>query len=156
MFSVRLGAAEYMKENFSQVEDFCRIKRGGASKVIANGQTYTDKPDIYEASANFFDFFSYELLTNNPKSVLETKTDIAISDELALKYFGNSLPVGQIITLITGNTKSDYTIKGIFRKPKANTQLHFDMVKFTNESERFAFLLLKKNADPAELENIFG
>lgn len=156
MFSVRLGAAEYMKKNFSQVEDYCRIKRGGASKVIANGQTYTDKPDIYEASANFFDFFSYELLTNNPKSVLETKTDIAISNELALKYFGNSLPVGQIISLITGNTKSDYTIKGIFRKPKANTQLHFDIVKFTNESERFAFLLLKKNTDPAELENIFA
>ncbi len=156
MFSVRLGAAEYMKENFSQTEDFCRIKRGGASKVIANGQTYTDKPDIYETSANFFDFFSYELLTNNPKSVLETKTDIAISDELALKYFGTSLPVGQIITLISGNTKSDYIIKGIFRKPKANTQLHFDIVKFTNESERFAFLLLKKNTDPAELENIFA
>ena len=44
MFSVRLGAAEYMKENFSQVEDFCRIKRAGASKVIVNGQTYSDNP----------------------------------------------------------------------------------------------------------------
>lgn len=156
MFSVRLGAAEYMKENFSQVEDFCRIKRAGASKVIANGQTYLDNPAVYEASANFFDFFSYELLTNNPKSVLETNTDIAISDELALKYFGNSLPLGQVISLINGNTKSDYIIKGIFRKPKANTQLHFDMVKYAKESERFAFLLLKKNADPVELEKIFA
>lgn len=156
MFSVRLGGAEYMKANFSQVEDFCRIKRGGASKVIVNNQTFTDRPDIYEVSANFFDFFSYELLTNNPKTVLETKNDIAISDELALKYFGNSSPVGQIITLIAGGTKSDYIIKGIFRKPKANTQLHFDMVKYANESERYAFLLLKKNTDPTELEKLFS
>ncbi|HEY5124335.1 MAG TPA: ABC transporter permease, partial [Ignavibacteria bacterium] len=155
MFSVRLGAAEYMKANFSQVEDFCRIKRTGASKVIAKGQTYSDNPVVYETSANFFDFFSYELLTNNPNSVLETKKDMVISDELALKYFGNSLPVGQIITLINGNTKSDYIIKGIFKKPRVNTQLDFDMVKYASESERFAFLLLKKNTDPAELENIF-
>jgi putative ABC transport system permease protein len=155
MFSVRLGGAEYMKANFSQVEDFCRIKRGGASKVIANGQTYTDRPDIYEASANFFDFFSYELLTNNPKSVLETKNDITISDELALKYFGNASPIGQLITLIAGGTESDYIIKGIFRKPKANTQLQFDMVKLADESERYAFLLLKKNSDPTELEKLF-
>ena len=41
-------------------------------------------------SANFFDIFSYELLTNNQNSVLETKKDIVISEELALKYFGNS------------------------------------------------------------------
>jgi putative ABC transport system permease protein len=156
MFSVRLGAAEYMKANFSQVEDFCRIKKTGASKVMANGQTYSDNPVVFEASANFFNLFSYELLTNNQNSVLETKKDIAISDELALKYFGNSLPVGQILTLINGNTKSDYIVKGIFKKPKVNTQLHFDMVKYANESERFAFLLLKKNTDPAELENILS
>jgi putative ABC transport system permease protein len=154
MFSTRLGAAEFMKSNFSQVEDFCRIKRAGAPKVLANGQVFSDTPVVFEASANFFTFFTYDLLTNNPASVFESKNDIAISEELAEKYFGNPLPVGQIITLITGDTKSDYTIKGVFRKPQANTQLRFDMVKFTNESERFAYLLLKENSNPAELENI--
>ena len=154
MFSTRLGAAEFMKTNFSQVEDFCRIKRAGASKVMVNGQVFSDRPVVYEASANFFTFFSYDLLTNNPASVLETKKDIAISEELAMKYFGNSLPVGQIITLINGDAKSEYIIKGVFRKPVTKTQLIFDMVKFSNESERFAYLLLKEKADPAELENI--
>jgi putative ABC transport system permease protein len=156
MFSCRIGAAEYMKKNFAQVEDYCRIKSFSVQKVLANGQTYYDKPIVYEASANFFTFFTYKLLTNNPNSVLETKDDIAISDELAIKYFGKSLPIGQIITLISGKTKSDYIIKGIFRKPTANTQLNFDIVKFVNESERFAFLLLKEKTNPAELEKIFA
>jgi len=156
MFSTRLGGAEYMKANFSHVEDFCRIKRTGASKVVADGQTYYENPVVYEASANFFSFFSYDLLTNNPASVLETKSDIVISDELAAKYFGNPLPIGKTITLVSGNKKSDYVIKSVFRKPNVNTQLRFDMVKLANESERFAFLLLKEKSDPADLEKIFA
>jgi putative ABC transport system permease protein len=156
MFSTRLGAPEFMKDNFSQVEDFCRIRRAGVPKVIVNGQTFSDNPEVFDASANFFSFFSYSLITNNPSSVLEAKNDIAISEELAIKYFGDSLPVGQIITLITGNTKNDYIIKGVFRKPETNSQLHFDMVKFNNESERYAFLLLKEKASPAELDKILS
>jgi putative ABC transport system permease protein len=155
MFACRLGGAEYMKENFAQVEDYCRINRIGVQKLIVNGQAYYDKPAVFEASANFFSFFTFKLLTNNPTSVLETKDGIAISDELAIKYFGESLPIGQIITLISGKTKSDFVIKGVFRKPTDNTQLSFDIVKYENESESFAFLLLKPNANPAELEKIF-
>ncbi len=152
----RIGAAEYMKENFAQVEDFCRIKRISIQKVVANGQAYYDKPVVYEASANFFNFFTYKLLTNNPNSALETKADITISEELARKYFDETLPIGQIITLTSGNTTSDYVIKGVFRKPVANTQLRFDMVKFSDETERVAFLLLKEKTDPAELEKILA
>ena len=156
MSQCKIGAAEYMKKNFAQVEDFCRISWIGIQKVMANNQTYYDKPVVYEASANFFTFFTYKLLTNNPNSVLETKADIAISEELAKKYFGNALPVGKIITLINGNTKTDYIIKGVFRKPQENTLLRFDMVKFSDETERFAFLLLKNKTDPSDLEKLFA
>ena len=156
MFSCRLGGAEYMKENFAQVEDFCRIKTASVQKIAVNGQTYYDRPVVYETSANFFTFFNYNLLTNNPTSVIETKDDIAISEELAIKYFGKSVPVGQIITLISGNTNNDYIIKGVFKKPTANTQLSFDIVKFGDKSERYAFLLLKEKTNPAELEKLFA
>ena len=155
MFTCRLGAVEYMKENYAQVEDYCRIKSANVQKVLANDQTYYDNPVVYEASANFFTFFTYKLLTNNPNSVLETKDDIAISEDLSIKYFGTSLPVGKIISLTNGETKTDYVIKGVFRKPKANTQLSFDMVTLANESDSFAFLLLKEKNDPSTLENVF-
>lgn len=156
MFACRLGAAEYMKENFSQVEDYCRIKNVSVQKVVTSEHSFYDKLVLYEASANFFTFFTYELLTNNPNSVLETKGDIAISEGLAKKYFGNSLPIGQIFTLVNGKGKNDYLIKGIFRKPISNSQLNFDMVTFSKESESFAFLLLKGKTNPADIEKIFA
>jgi len=155
MTSCRKGGAEYIKENFSQVEDFCRIRFARAQKVMIGNQVYNDNLAVFETSANFFNIFSYKLLTKNPNELLTTKDDIAISEELAQKYFGERLPAGRIITIINGNTKTDYIIKGIFSKPAENTQFHFDMVRLAEDTERYAFLLLKKNADPASLEKQF-
>lgn len=155
MFVCRLGAAEFMKENFPQVEDYCRVKNSNIQKVVANEQAYFDNLVLYETSSNFFSFFTFNLLSNNSSSVLEAKDDIAISEDLAKKYFGTSLPIGKIISLTIGETKSDYVIKGVFRKPKENTQLNFDLVSFAKESESFAFLLLKEKTDISALEKIF-
>ena len=121
MFACIHGGAEYMKENFAQVEDYCRINPANVQEVVADNQSYYENTVLYEASTNFFTFFIYNLLTNNPESVLEAKGDIAISEDLALKYFGTNLPVGKIISLTSEGTKSDYIIKGIFRKPLANS-----------------------------------
>jgi putative ABC transport system permease protein len=152
----RLGAAEYMKQNYPAVEDFCRVKTYYAQRITVNGQTYYDKPTICEASPNFFSFFSYRLLTNNKGSLLETKNDIAISEGLAFKYFGNSSPLGQVITLRNGSKEYELVIKGVFEKPKDNSLLHFDIVKYGPESEETAFLLLKKGATPDKLEMAFA
>jgi putative ABC transport system permease protein len=151
----RKGGAEYIRENFSQVEDFCRIRYGRAQKVQADNQIYSDNLSVFETSANFFNIFSYKLLTDNANTVLATKDDIAISEELAQKYFGEKLPVGRILTIINDNTKTDFIVKGIFKKPVENTQFRFDIVKLAEDTERYAFLLLKNNADPAGLEKLF-
>jgi putative ABC transport system permease protein len=156
MSACRLGGVEYMKENYAQIEDFCRVKTYYAQRITASGQTYFDKPTICEASPNFFRFFSYRLLTNNEGTVLEAKNDIAISEELAVKYFGNASPVGQVITLRKGSKEHELVIKGVFAKPKDNSILHFDIVRYAPESEEAAFLLLKKGADPGKLETTFA
>jgi putative ABC transport system permease protein len=156
MSNCKKGGAEYIKANFSQVEDFCRIRFAKAERVAVGNQIYNDNLTVFETSANFFNIFSYKLLTENQNSVLATKANIVISEELAQKYFKEKLPVGRIITIINGTTKMDFNISGIFRKPVENSQFQFDMVKLAEDSERFAFILLKKNVDPASLEKLFA
>lgn len=150
------GGVEYIKENFSQVEDFCRIRYGRAQKVMIGNQIYSDNLAVFETSASFFKIFTYKLLTNNPENVLSTKDDIVISEELAIKYFGEKLPVGRIISIINDGTKTDYFIKAIFRKPAGNTQFQFDMVKLNEDTEKYAYVLLKDNSDPESLEKLFA
>ena len=150
------GGAEYIKENFSQVEDYCRIRVTRAQKVMVGDQVYKDNLTVFETSATFFTIFSYKLLPDNPETVLTAKDDIVISEDLAQKYFGERLPVGRVITIINADKKTDYIIKGIFRKPVKNSQFDFDMVKLSENTERYAFLLLKNNTDPVQLEKLFA
>ncbi len=156
MSNCKKGGVEYIKENFSQVEDFCRIKFTRTQKLMIGNEIYNDNLAVFETSKTFFNVFSYKLLTNNPNSALSTKDDIVISEDLAQKYFGERLPVDKIITIINGNLKTDFIVKGIFRKPVENSQFNFDMVKLSENTERYAFLLLKDNTDPVKLEKLFA
>jgi putative ABC transport system permease protein len=102
IYYCKFGSAEYMKANFPQVKDFCRITNSGSQKIVINNESYYDRPAIISTSTNFFSFFSYKLLTDNPATALESKNNIVISDELAKKYFGSEDAMGKVIGYIRG------------------------------------------------------
>lgn len=154
MFVCMNGAAEYMKNNFSQVEDFCRINKVTTNGVEVNNTFYFDHIVNYKVSSNFLRFFTYELSYSNSR--LETASDIIISAQLAEKYFGSESPVGKHITLRVGETRTDYFVTGVFRKSNTNSQFSFDVVTLGDESDSYAYLLLRDKTDPEELERLFS
>ena len=156
LYYCKYGSAEYMKTNFAGVEDFCRFNSSNALKIIAENEDYFDNPKIIGASENFFRFFSYRLLTNNPGTALEAKNNLVISSDLAGKYFGTDDPVGKIITLVYRNNEEQMTVTGIFEKPVENTQINFDMVRLIGDVDSRCYVRLAKNTDPEELEKLFS
>lgn len=155
MYRCAYGSAEYMKNNFGQVEDFCRINNAGSPvKLTVNHNTYYDQPICMGASENFFDFFSYELLTNNPKTALETESSLVISEDLARIYFGSTDAVGQIITFTGRKQEETMVVTGVFRKPVDNSQLQFDMIRLIGEKESRCYVRLSPGTNPNELESI--
>jgi putative ABC transport system permease protein len=156
LYYCKFGSAEYMKNNFAQVEDFCRFNSLNALKIVANNEDYYDNPKIIGVSENFFRFFSYKLLRNNPGKVLEAANNIVISTDLANKYFGIDDPVGKMITLVYRNNTEQMTVTGIFEKPVTNTQLNFDMVRLIGDEDSRCYVRLVKNTDPKELEKQFS
>lgn len=154
-YSCRVGSVEYMKKNFAQIEDFCRISAAGSQKIEVNAEEYFDKPQIIATSSNFFDFFSYRLLTNNPETALEAPSNLVISQDLAKKYFGSVDPLGKIITFFNRDKVEPMVVTGIFEKPVDNTQIELDMVRLIGETDSRCYVRLTKMADPAELEKLF-
>lgn len=155
IYYTRFGAAEYMKNNFSEVKDFCRITNANPIKVIVDHQDFFGDPKVILASSNFFEFFSYPLLMNTPNNVLTTNQDVVISQELASKYFGSSDPVGQHITLVNRNDRNEMVVSGVFKKPVESTQLNFDMVRMIGENDSRCYLLLAENTNIHQLEEKF-
>lgn len=156
MNQCREGSAEFIVNNFTQAEAFCRIKNKTSQKVIVNNASYFDRPVIIGASSNFFSFFSYDLLTNNPESALESKNNLVISEALAKKYFGTSDPIGKSIQLGNRGKEDAMVVSGVFRKPLANTQIRFDMVRLADDGDSRCYLKLSDGANPLELEKQFS
>ena len=69
-YFIREGAAEYMKDNFAEVDDFCRVRNVSPRKVTVGNHDYFDGKRAIGTSFNFFSFFSYEHLSGNTQNLL--------------------------------------------------------------------------------------
>jgi putative ABC transport system permease protein len=74
---------------------------------------------------DYFNIFSYPLVTGNASQVLADKHSIVISDELAMKLFSQSHDVIGKTVLV--NHEKQYTISGTFRKVSASS-VQFDFI----------------------------
>ena len=154
IYYCKFGSAEYIKNNFPHVEDFCRITNSGSQRIVIDNEDFYDRPAIIAASANFFSFFSYNLTTNNPATALESESNIVISDELAEKYFGKEDPVGKIIVIINPDKADKLVVTGVFKKPLENSQLVFDLVRLIGERDSRCYLRISKETNQDEIEKL--
>ena len=148
----RNGSAEYITENFAEVESFCRISNNSIKQMHVNGNFFYEPLVFLTASSNFFDFLNYTLLMQNTRNVLEAKNDIVISSELAVKYFGEENPLGQSVKIRFKNEEKEFFVKGVFERPIAATQLYFDMVSLF-EGERNSRCYVKLDS-PFSKQNV--
>jgi putative ABC transport system permease protein len=154
IYYCKFGSAEYMKSNFSKVEDYCRIKNSGSQKIIVNNETYTDQPPIISVSANFFSFFSYKLISGDKTEVLTSNNSIVISDELANRYFGSVNPIGSVIKILNSDKTEEMVVSGVFKKQSQNSQLRFEIVRLIGDSDSRSYIRIAKNAGKEEIEKL--
>jgi len=155
MMHCREGSVEYMQENLAGIESFCRLWHISGKRIVANRNAYYDSPTILSASSNFFEFFNYNLISNNPKNVLATENDIAISRELALKYFGETLPIGKTLKTGSGDDGKEFIVSGVFEKPLETTQINFDMVTLFDGKDSRCYVKLDSPERKQKLEKDF-
>jgi len=128
-----------MKAEIPGVEDFLRLKLstyGGGLAMRHEDKLFTEEK-IFYADSNFFEFFSFKLLKGEPHTVLSEPNSMVVTEELAIKFFGNEDPIGK--TLIVGNDRKAVKITGIADKSPSNSHFHFrGVISFaTVEKEYF-------------------
>ena len=78
------------------------------------------------AGKDYFNIFSFKLIEGNKNSVLENKSSIVISDELAKKLFGTTENItGKPISFDQDTT---FYVSGVFEKVPKNSSQQFDFV----------------------------
>jgi putative ABC transport system permease protein len=118
--------------------------------------TYKGKPqilhDIYCASSNFFQVFSYPLVEGQKDKVLQSPKNVVISQSFALRVFGQESPIGKGIHLEGRKLETmDAFVTGVFKDFPENSHFHTEMIVQRPDVEGYdwpyVYVLLNKNAD---------
>jgi len=147
---------------FSEIENTVRF--GGMPQAVVTYQNLQFTEDgVLFADNSVFDIFTFTLLRGDAKSALMTAYSVVITEDVAVKYFGDVDPVGK--TLIFNN-QDEYTVTGVMENVHAHSHLTFDMLcsfeTYYAKNRRamegwvpfnyYTYVLLQEDADYKELE----
>ena len=156
---------EYLAANFPEVSAAVRFHKMDRSPV-RHGDKLHYEDGIFFADNSIFDIFSFPLTKGNLQTALLPPYSAVITEDTAAKYFGDSDPIGQILTV---NNDSDFTVTGVVKNIPANSHIRFNMLcsfsTYAAENPRvmqnwlslnhYTYILLENGSDYRQLEEKF-
>ncbi|HSC39329.1 MAG TPA: ABC transporter permease, partial [Chitinophagaceae bacterium] len=118
----------------------------------------------YNASPDFFRMFSYRLLAGKAEEALNTPESIAISQAMALEFFGS--PLAAVGKTIRCDNQKDYMVKAVFEDVSFSSTERFNYIanwdSFMEANKGWAmdwgnngprtYIMLRQGANPALVE----
>lgn len=159
------GVGPEIQNNIPEVEKYARISDGNAFFLIHNNKAFEIDNIIYTESS-FLDLFDFSLTLGDPKSALTSPSSIVLTQKTAMKFFGDTNPIGEIIQ---DNNHRPFIVTGVMDNPPINSHLAFNaLISFSTlyndadsylgwgESMRYkTYVMLYKNAVPSDVEAKF-
>lgn len=117
-----------LKENFPEIHQYCRFSDDSG---IVKYENKVFEESVQFVDANFFELFSFQLLSGKPASVLDSKDKVVISESMAKKYFGSQNPVGKVLEIDSYGEKANYTVAGVAEDSPSNSSVVFNILMRT-------------------------
>lgn len=118
----KLGAA--LKEMIPEVVLSTRLWRE-PGVLFQKGEIKFEEPNTFYAEPSLFDVFDFQLLRGDKKTALKDVRGAVISEATAMKYFGTTDVLGEIITK---GANEQFTITGVLANAKTHSHLNFDIL----------------------------
>ncbi|MEQ8303526.1 MAG: FtsX-like permease family protein [Cyclobacteriaceae bacterium] len=113
-----------LKENFQEVEAFTQVTPI-AAQVRVDENTFSET--ITVVGSDFFQIFDFKVIKGNKKA-LEDLTQVAVTQQVAEKYFGSLDPINKTIAIQLGEDYEDFVIKAVVENPPGNSSVQFDIL----------------------------
>jgi putative ABC transport system permease protein len=125
--------AEAMLQEIPEVTSAVRFYWWRSLPMRFNDKSFIEKKALV-ADSNFFQFFSFPLISGNPNTALNGTDKVVITEATAKRFFGEDDPMGKI--LLRGEGRVATEITGVARDLPFNSHLQFDMI-FSGESYQY-------------------
>jgi putative ABC transport system permease protein len=90
--------------------------------LLTAGNTHYKQKGFY-ATGDFLRMFSFPLLKGDVPAALRSPNEIVITQKLARKYFGDTDPIGKVISI---NNTDVFTVAAILKDIPSSSSLQFD------------------------------
>ena len=139
--------ADVIKQQVTGVEAVSRLAIwGGGLTVETNDASKFFTEDSYNAAdGDLFRILTFEPLAGNVKRTFINPYTVAISEKTAMKYFGRTDVVGEVLNLTGFKNFGRYTIDLVFRDFPTNSSYNFKVV--------LRFEDFVKAVQPTDLQN---
>ncbi len=148
--------AQALEEEYPEVEK--AVTTSWITNYNLSWEDNNTKADGIYVSKNYFDLFSLDIIEGDKNKLLKDKNNIILSDEIALRFFGDSQDI--IGKMIEVDRNTLYQVAGIFKKLPATSSLQYDFIltfehfwdnnewvqNWYNTAPR-TYLLMKEGAD---------
>jgi len=112
------------KDEVPEIEEQCRLAwRGG--HLFTEGDNKFFEDGIVVVDSSFFDMFTFDFVYGNKEGILKEPNTMVITEELAIKYFGDADPVGRSIQV---NQDMLFTVSAVIEDPPGNSILDFKVL----------------------------
>ncbi len=95
--------------------------------AVGNGNKLF-KEKILLTDPDFFSFFSFKLKEGSKENVLSNVNNVVISEDAAIKYFGDGDPLGRTISIKVGSSVKTFMVSGIAENQPSNSSIKFDFI----------------------------
>ena len=159
-----------LKNEYSGIAHTALIRNDFSGELSSNNNNLSISGFYTEPS--FFDVFDFKLVAGNPSTALVNPRSMIISEEQAIRLFGDTNPIGRVLTILQDG---DYTITGVIdTDTDYRSHLAFEaLVSYStltsdpdmnaritenwanNAFSSYVYLSLNEHASTQEIESLF-
>ncbi|MFC1724766.1 ABC transporter permease [candidate division KSB1 bacterium] len=137
--AVPVPLAHYLKDEYPEIVYSARLMKTN-DLIIDYGEKVFYENTLFLADEDFFNIFSFPFILGMKEQVFKNPNSIVITEKAAVKYFGDSNPLGNILRI---NNEFELTVSGVLKNIPSNSYLEFDfLIPFSNISKIHSFIKL--------------
>ncbi len=114
-----------LKEHFPEIEYAVRIHNIGTQVKTADAQ-FSESVTITDQG--FFQVFDFEVIHGNASEALAGATNIVLTRDMAMKFFGHADATGNTLSIQVGESFEAFVVKGVVENPPVNSSIQFDIL----------------------------
>lgn len=116
--------APTLKLEVPEVEEAVRFRSTGAWNFSIDGKSFREE-DVTYADPEFFKVFTASVTLGNGINALAQPYSLALAEEVAQKYFGNTNPIGKSLK---GDNNKMYTVGAVMKRLPANSHIRYNVL----------------------------